>query len=78
MAVISTKIDQMASAIATVDTKVVGVDTKVNVLDAKVDTLDGKMQRIEGVVAVVRFLGVGGVAIAVLALLKAFGVEVVP
>ena len=78
MAVISTKIDAMANAIATVDSKVGGVDTKVNVLDAKVDTLDGKMQRIEAVVAIVRFLGIGGVAIAILALLKAFGVEVVP
>lgn len=69
VAVIATKLDQVASSVA-------AIDQKVDRMDAKVDIVDSKMQRIEGVVAVVRWLGVGGVAIAVVALLKSFGVEV--
>lgn len=69
VAVIATKLDQVATSVA-------AIDTKVDRMDAKVDSVDAKMQRIEGVVAVVRWLGVGGVAIAIVALLKAFGVEV--
>ncbi len=62
VAVIATKLDQVVATVGNID--------------GKVDNLDAKMQRVEGVVAVVRWLGVGGVVIAVVALLKAFGVEV--
>ena len=47
----------------------------VSEIDKKVDSMYIKMQRIEGVVAVVRFLGIGGVLIAIFALAKAFGVD---
>ncbi len=59
---IATKVDQLVSS--------------VSGIDLKVDSLDAKMQRVEGVVAVVRWLGLGGVAIAIVALAKSFGVEV--
>ncbi len=62
MAIIATKVDQVVSTVASID--------------GKVDTLDAKMQRVEGVVAVVRWLGLGGLTVALIALLKAFGVEV--
>ncbi len=62
VAVIATKVDQLV--------------TSVSGIDLKVDSLDAKMQRVEGVVAVVRWLGLGGVAIAIVALAKSFGVEV--
>jgi hypothetical protein len=62
VAIISTKVDQVVAS--------------VSGIDLKVDSLDAKMQRVEGVVALVRWLGAAGVAIAVIALLKAFGLEV--
>ncbi len=62
MAVIATKLDTVVASVSSID--------------VKVDSLDAKMQRVEGVVALVRWLGAAGVAIAVVALLKAFGLEI--
>ena len=62
MAIIATKVDALLPIVGSIE--------------GKVDNLDAKMQRVEGVVAVVRWIGLGGVCIAVVALLKSFGVEV--
>lgn len=61
LAILATQMTNLAAAVAAID--------------AKVDTLDHKMQRAEGVLSVVRWLGVGGVSIATVALLRAFGVH---
>lgn len=76
VAVIATKIDQLVIGQVALVSSVEKIDGKVGALDTKVDTLDGKMQRIETVVAIVRFLGVSGVVIAAVALMKAFAPEV--
>jgi hypothetical protein len=57
--------------------QVAEVKTAVVALDIKVDTITATVERAQGVLAVVRWLGVGGVAIAVVALLKSFGVHLV-
>jgi hypothetical protein len=69
VAVIATKVDA-------IDGKLDKADLKLSALDSKVDAIEGSMQQMKGVIAVVRFLGLGGVAIALVALLRAFGVEV--
>ena len=66
----------MEVQVAIIATKLDQVGLSVSAIDLKVDSLDAKMQRVEGVVALVRWLGAAGVAIAVIALLKAFGLEV--
>lgn len=58
-----------------VATDVIRVAGRVEGLDTKVDNLASKLDRFEGVLGVVRFLGLGGVAIAAVALLRAFGVH---
>ena len=63
----------MANDVRNLTNSIQTVDGKITSLTTKVDGMDDKMQRIEGVVAIVRFLGVGGVVIAAAALLKAFG-----
>ena len=62
---------QIGGLVSKVDT----LSTSVASLDVKVDGMNRKLDRFEGVLAVVRYLGVGGVSIAIVALLKSFGAQ---
>ena len=63
----------LSNQVSNVATELAKVAVKVDTLDSKMDILDAKQQRAEGVLAVVRFLGVSGVLVAIVALAKAFG-----
>ena len=63
----------LSNQVSNIATDLARIGVKVDNLDTKMDTLDAKQQRAEGVLAVVRFLGVSGVVVGVVALLKAFG-----
>lgn len=62
--------------LAVLSTQMVQISNQVSNLDLKVDTLTRKVDRAEGVLSLVRWLGFGGVAIATVALLRAFGVTI--
>jgi len=66
----------LAMQIGALSVKVDMVTASLASVDAKVDSLDAKMSRFEGVLSVVRYLGIGGVSIAVIALFRAFGFHV--
>jgi hypothetical protein len=66
----------VAMQIGSLATKVDRLSDDVSRLDLKVDTIGSKIDKSEGVLVVVRWLGVGGVTIAVVALARSFGVHV--
>lgn len=80
MAIISTQMTGIVRDLAVIGGKVDALDTKIDTrtdaLNVKFDAMDAKQQRAEGVLAVVRFLGISGVVVAVAALLKAFGAPI--
>lgn len=69
LAVLSTQLGTVAIAV----TRLEGA---VGHLDGKVDTLDAKVQRAEGVLSLVRWLGVSGVIVALVALARSAGIAI--
>jgi predicted nucleic acid-binding Zn-ribbon protein len=70
------QIGSLVAKVDTLSTELQKVDTKVERMELAVDQISSKIDRSEGVLAVVRWLGVGGVTIAILALARSFGVHV--
>lgn len=65
-----------ATKLAVLSSEVSSLKINTVAINVKLDAIDTKLDKAEGVLAIVRWLGISGVTIAVVALLKTFGAPI--